>query len=361
METQTISTPSDESYDNTLTCSACGCIFPDDEVLFFGDRDLCQSCADELTSICYRCGERIWNDANEGNDDLCLCSNCYDSYYSTCECCGAIITQDDTYNADDCSYCYNCYNSNNKNRIIHSYSYKPEPIFYPFYIENEPYFGVELEIDNGGEDSVNAKELLAIGNRSKEHIYIKHDGSLDDGFEIVSHPATMDYHLHNIPWERILEQAVYLGYTSHKADTCGLHVHVSRECFGNDYRQQETAIARVLFFIESHFNEMLKFSRRTMSQMNRWAARYGYKEHPRDILDHAKSSNQGRYSAINLQNSYTIEFRMFRGTLKYNTFIAVLQMVSHICKAAISMSDDDFKAMSWQDFVLRYLLRAVLS
>ncbi|MHC1694070.1 MAG: amidoligase family protein [Eubacteriales bacterium] len=161
----------------------------------------------------------------------------------------------------------------------------------------------------------------------------------------------MDYHLHNIPWEHILKHAVDLGYTSHIAETCGLHVHVSREYFGNGYRQQEAAIARVLFFIESHFNEMLKFSRRTMSQMNRWAARYGYKEHPRDILDHAKSSNQGRYSAINLQNSYTIEFRMFRGTLKYNTFIAVLQMVSHICKAAISMSDDDFKAMSWQDFV----------
>ena len=53
---------------------------------------------------------------------------------------------------------------------------------------------VELEIDHGGKDYDNAEALLDIGNRYTENIYIKSDGSLDDGLEIVSHPMTINYH-----------------------------------------------------------------------------------------------------------------------------------------------------------------------
>ena len=44
-----------------------------------------------------------------------------------------------------------------------------------------------------------------------------------------------------------------------------------------------------------------------------------------EILDHAKKGyHGGRYTCVNLQSRDTIEFRMFRGTLKYNTLIATL-------------------------------------
>ena len=70
------------------------------------------------------------------------------------------------------------------------------------------------------------------------------------------------------------------------------------------------------------------------------------------ILDHAKSGyNGGRYSSINLQNEHTIEFRIFRGTLKYNTLIATLQLVNRVCDVAISLSDTTLKALSWTSFV----------
>ena len=54
---------------------------------------------------------------------------------------------------------------------------------------------------------------------------------------------------------------------------------------------------------------------------------------------------------MNLQNRDTIEFRMFRGTLKLNTFIATLQMVNRICDVALYLSDDELKAMSWSTFM----------
>ena len=44
-------------------------------------------------------------------------------------------------------------------------------------------------------------------------------------------------------------------------------------------------------------------------------------------------------------------FFMFRGTLKLNTLIATLQMVDHICDAAIFMSDDELHDLPWSSFV----------
>jgi hypothetical protein len=85
--------------------------------------------------------------------------------------------------------------------------------------------------------------------------------------------------------------------------------------------------------------------------MNRWVSRYGYESTPKAILDKAKKNCCGRYAAVNLCNYHTIEFRMFRGTLKYNTMIAALQLVNEICNAAFSMSDEEMQMLSWSDFV----------
>ena len=118
-----------------------------------------------------------------------------------------------------------------------------------------------------------------------EHIYIKYDGSLDDGFEIVSHPATLNYHLNDFPWEDILHYAVQMGYRSHQTSTCGLHIHVNRLSLGETHADQEEAISRILYLVEAYWNELLKFSRRTESAMNRWASRYGYESTPKKLMD----------------------------------------------------------------------------
>ena len=63
---------------------------------------------------------------------------------------------------------------------------------------------------------------------------------------------SLEYQLHEMPWEEVLHEAVAQGYLSHQAGTCGLHVHVSRKAFGDSYDAQDSAIARVLFFVECH-------------------------------------------------------------------------------------------------------------
>lgn len=54
----------------------------------------------------------------------------------------------------------------------------------------------------------------------ERRIYIKHDGSLNDGMEIVTHPMTLDYHLNEMPWREVMSKAISFGYISHKTRTC---------------------------------------------------------------------------------------------------------------------------------------------
>ncbi len=108
--------------------------------------------------------------------------------------------------------------------------------------------------------------MLEAANISDEHIYIKSDGSLDDGMEIVSHPMTLDFHK-QFCWKEIMRKAISLGYRSHQTGTCGLHIHVNRDSLGEDHDDQEI-----------------------------------YENSPKAILDKAKKGNNGRYAAVNLMN-----------------------------------------------------------
>ena len=142
-----------------------------------------------------------------------------------------------------------------------------------------------------------------------------------------------------------------MGYLSHKSCTAGLHIHVNRNAFGDDKWEQEEVIARILFFVETNWNELLRFSRRTLDQMEQWASRYGRKDDPKAVLDNAKKNHYQRYKCVNLTNYSTIEFRMFRGTLKLNTLLATLQMVDRICEVALYLTDEEMQTLTWSDFV----------
>ena len=50
-------------------------------------------------------------------------------------------------------------------------------------------------------------------------------------------------------------------------------------------------------------------------------------DNPKESLKGAKTSGLGRYTAVNLTNTFTVELRIFRGTLRYKTFMATLQFV----------------------------------
>ena len=333
------------------TCGLCGKQHDITTMTEFDDRMLCADCLDKYTTLCDDCGTRVWMGDAISDRHTTICYTCFDNNYFRCYECGSIIYQDDACTYDGEDYCEACYDDiRETNCTIRSYGYKPTPLFCPPYQPENLYLGVELEIDEGGEDRNNARALLDLANEERENIYCKHDGSLSDGIELVTHPQTLEEHMTNMPWEALCEKALDMGYLSHDAGTCGLHVHVSRAAFGSR-EEQEEVIGRILYFVEAHWDKLLIFSRRTQSQLDRWAARYGMKDTPKEVLDNAKRSDIGRYACVNLLNRDTIEFRIFRGSLKYKTLIAALQLTDSLCKAAISMSDEEFRDMTWAEFV----------
>ncbi len=329
-------------------CTHCGEVISEGEGTTVNGDLLCEECVDDHCITCDHCGEIIYTDDCITDDRTWLCQDCFEDYYRRCESCNRIIHDNDVNWHMDLPYCDNCYDEIDSDDEIEDYSYKPTPLFRG---EGNRFFGVELEIDEGGKDNDYAYRLKNIGNSQLENIYIKSDGSLDEGLEIVSYPMTLDYHMNEMNWEGVMKEAVNLGYRSHQTSTCGLHVHVNRNAFGDNQSEQEEVISRILFFVEKKWNEVFKFSRRNSYNMNRWSARYGFEKTGKEILDKAKNSSNGRYVAVNLNNYHTIEFRLFRGTLKYNTFIATLQMVNKICDVAISMSESEIDEMSWSEFV----------
>lgn len=346
-----------DCYDEkTIICDRCGKrMWIDDATFDCNGNSYCDDCADIETAICDDCGVRVPHDGCYTDESgTCVCTDCYNNHdWYTCEDCNALIREYDAYwGDDDYVYCENCIDRHRRGEGIDEYGYKPEPVFYGKYNKaNTRFFGVELEVDGGGESGDNATQLKEIANNDEERIYIKSDGSIDDGFEIVSHPMTLDYHINEMPWADVMRKAVSMNYRSHQTSTCGLHIHVNRVSLGSNVAEQEETIGKILFFVEKHWDEIVKFTRRTESRLNQWAARYGYESSPKAIMDKVKKSNFGRYCAVNLCNYSTIEFRIFRGTLKLNTFIATLQFVNKVCELCTTETEEAIETMSWSEFV----------
>lgn len=228
--------------EQTFTCEICGQSLPRSEHMIFDGQELCSHCLEVHTILCSECGERLWTDDNAGSRDTPLCHECYDDHYTTCSRCGSLLRESEAYyeNSDEYDerpYCSSCFHSLAQDGGIHDYS---EAVFYG---EGPRYFGVELELDNGGECTAHANALLKIANQEGAYAYIKHDGSLSDGLEVVTHPLSLEYQLYRMPWERLCGAALSMGYVSHQVSTCGLYVHISRQAFGKTERSQDAAIA----------------------------------------------------------------------------------------------------------------------
>jgi len=316
--------------DHFFICHHCDAITRnDDEIIVNGHFSVCLDCSLDYP-VCDHCEQHITRNHVWANRNLCICRDCSDEY-EICEECGNIVQRDSIYwSDDDYPYCRDCYQQLGIN-LIHSYNFKPDPIFYGH--NSYPFrgYGVELEIDGGNMKGAAAKDLMAI---SDDHFYLKYDGSLSgNGIEIVTHPATLDYHSEYFPWNDLLNVAIRHGYRSHDTNTCGLHIHASRTLFGKDWVFQEFTIAKVMLLIDFFWKQyIVPFSRRNYEKLEQWAKKPDtnimLEDTEDQILEKVKCQKyRGRYQAVNLENENTVEFRFFRGTLTRDTIIAAIQFL----------------------------------
>lgn len=311
--------------EGTFTCGGCLEEWPVDQLHEFDGRNLCSECFREETVVCSVCGERIWTYDNAGTAETPLCQRCYDHYYTSCDRCGALIRMEDVCYAPDDEeeeypMCRNCYARMERDNAIQDYYYKPTPQFFG---AGPRFFGVELEVDKAGESDRNAWELLSIANgEGEKRLYCKHDGSLNDGFELVSHPMSLCYHKEEMPWEKILHRAAEMGYTSPSSG----YMRTPYPCKPGGLRQHGggTGCSRCQDLVL--FREELGGAAENSAAGPRdsWTAGQpgtDTRSSPGTFWNTPKSAaTPDGIPASILQNSSTIEFRIFRGTLKYNTF-----------------------------------------
>lgn len=358
---------------NYFQCDDCGEWCPTDEayVVNRGCRDekyVCPDCIDNFAR-CDHCDDYFTDNHIWAHDwNTTICDDCSDYYY-ICADCGAIIHADYTYWHEDdedtprCEDCYSTYGERHRSRAIHDYGYKPYPIFgttdswdgSDSYDGDELTFGVELECDKG----YNPREAAEAVCNLTDRLYCKHDGSLSDGYEIVTHPATLAYHMQVFPWADICKTSIDHDFKSHDAQTCGLHIHIGRRQLGDTAEKRRLTVANIILLTETLWPEIVRFSRR--GGKSRWAHMNSGIQTlddcwpcneataARDVVRDA--NNSGRYLAVNVQNDSTVELRFNRGSLVVGTILASLQLASNLATFAKTHTMDECLDAKWDDVV----------
>lgn len=349
-----------------FTCEDCGKVLMLDSLVVVdrGTRDeryVCDRCADRFYFRCDDCGEYFsGNNVRVDNNDAVICDDCWDNgNWVMCEDCGTILCYDDAHYRDGCYYCDDCYEDYGEAEGFHDYGYKPDPEFQYRSTEQDHAgiltFGVELEVDHGDDHC----DLTTDLNELEQPIYMKHDGSLDaEGVEIVTHPASLAYHMYELRWAAIGRTCSSHGYRSHDTTTCGLHIHVGRAQFGPTSRDRRRIAGNLVLLTCRLWSHLVTFSRREMDKLDHWSSCPDLGCAPGGVYTDDELTTMavsteyaGRYQAVNLTNDDTVEFRLFRGTLKRDTILASLQLVSNMTHYAMTHTPTECFNAEWAEVI----------
>lgn len=316
--------------DDWVLCDDCDEIFRADEVEEVDGNHVCGNCLDY---------NYVWSEVEERyipNDDVCYVGDEAMSYdyrndnYYCCEECGAWFDLDnegvesiDGYHL--CESCYPDFTDGDGEVIYHDsgyiQNYHPN-IEFQFHGNGRKYLGCEWEVQGGGESHQKARYIF--GN-TKE-FYCCHDGSLNEGFEAITHPCTPEYLLSNITWEELVCRLDDKGY--YDEDGAGFHIHISRSHF-----ESNSNVGKLVRFFSINYMKLVEFANRSLSDAHQWADATDCSGHTKFIESYEEAREQ-RYSAVNVQNSETIEIRLFNTSYDAETIRAYIQFADVISDLA---------------------------
>lgn len=355
-------------------CYNCGEFFEQDSTVYCDDNEYyyCENCAYDELMWCEYTDEYhlIENMVKLQDSDEWVYEDYAKRNFYQCSQCGDWYKYFDNLYEDNCHdlYCESCYNNgwgnfSNDNCLddYHDSHYNRNIEF--FDMENEtrnstPYMGFELEVDEGYTDYIDDTIYNIANLFPREYFAFEKDGSLDNGWENISQPASLNYHLYKLPeYQCMFKHIKDAGYKSHDAGTCGLHIHIDKKYFGNKLDSSE---AKLVYLFQKHWNNFLRFSRRTEYQTTQWAGRYDNEGSLSNIVKNGKSKCLSRYKAVNLTNDNTIEIRLWRGTLNIETFEATLKLTARLAELCKNTPTRELVEMSFEkllgedEVVLRY-------
>ena len=248
-------------------------------------------------------------------EDYLVCRECCDDNYTYSEYRDTYVTYED-YDEEE-----NRNNEDYEDDYIHQYDYDVMQDLSLTALSNEKvelntaYYGVESEMERRKDCPHDIAER--VHNLMHKHIpfaLLKNDGSLSNGFEIVTAPATLN--AHKKYWKPFFDSGdeAINHLKSWNTDTTGIHIHISRSALS------QNNIGKILVFINDVKNEDF-INHIAGRSSNQWA-----KKSPKKISDGARTDTD-KYEAVNTSHRNSIELRIFRGNLSRIGFFRVLEFV----------------------------------
>lgn len=168
--------------------------------------------------------------------------------------------------------------------------------------------------------------------------YLKHDGSLNYGFEVVTHPHTLqEYHKLDWSW---LDKLNNEGFRSWNTSSCGLHVHIGLDGFNDDNHQ-------------IRFTKFIYDNERQVKRISGRSSNYAAFDDKGKVIPKIKRKqyDTNRYSAVNVQNENTLEVRVFRGSLRKERVLSAIEFTHAACEYTRNMKVvPKQKPFSWLRF-----------
>lgn len=249
--------------------------------------------------------------------------------------------------------------SSRSKTYIHQFNYVPKYIKHFMHGESEDItllLGAEIEV--GGNNNISSdndknstvKKCIQIMNGSDSDeenlIYSTHDSTVQIEFDTM--PCSLEFHKNKMNYREMFEYLDKEGYKGHDCETAGLHIHANRSYLGKSRISQELVISKILYILEKFNDEICVIARRD----NEYSEFVGSKKEENSLVElYGKYKDHGKRAALNLQHKDTIEFRMFKSTLKYETFILTLEFVKDIIDYAKSASIEEIELIKWSDLM----------
>ena len=380
-----------------LVCETSDLVFPEwqmancvgdssDAVLFLPWLE--ESGQDDYVPARHRYGEWGWCERGSTRyvdcDDEYITQQEYDYNYGTCSHCDQVFSQSDMYynESHDAYFCADHdpgepddEEDPNPRGVIRNYTTNVLECIPVHLDRSQRYFGLEIEMEfPGGTPSYWAGWADDNIPGLSDWAIWKSDSSLSNGAELVTIPATLDDWRDDNPiadlcnnshWRRIAR--------SHNTRTCGLHIHVSRstvpepviaklQVLMNDPSMMETTtlVARRAPNTTYCSAQKKKWLSHTNYHWEQAKGEYesGYRGKP-ELLNYVRPTKDisktqfpqhGRYSPINLTDK-TLEFRIFRGTLRWETILASIEFCDATIWFAKQYGCADMNATAFNKFL----------
>lgn len=259
------------------------------------------------------------DDAHNAYDDYSVCGSCVDNFrYSNRH--GYYVRDDDEEELENIREYHT--SSECLGHIPSKYDKRTPRVL----------LGLELEMeikDNYCRDERAGILLDSVGKYRHSNLNFydyalcENDGSLENGFEMVTAYTGLNVHAKQLEFFK----SGLRGAISHDSDNCGLHVHICKADMSTLHG------AKMILFINDQANQKLikAIARRDGSSYAKFKNKQSDKQWLKDAIgceskrSQLRNLNHDRYEALNFKNDKTIEFRLFKGSLVYETIMSCLE------------------------------------